>query len=431
MELRHSSRYRLLRFLYTVFLYLLLPLVLIRLAWRGRRIPGDWYRIPERFGWFTHIGVRPVIWIHAVSVGEVQAAEPMVRALLDAYPDWRLLLTTTTPTGSERVQKLFGDRLAHVYAPYDLPGAVRRFLDRTDPALVLIMETELWPNLFHVCGTRAIPIMLVNARVSPGSMRGYQRFRSLARAMLSSVAAVAAQSDADADRLVELGVDPGRLRVTGNLKHEQRFDPGLDSKAAEMRVSWGIRRKVWIAASTHAGEEEMVLHAHGLICVQEPDCLLLLVPRHPERSQQVAGLCARQRYQAVLHSDRTISRRDADIFIGDTLGQLPLYYLAADVAFVGGSLVPSGGHNLLEPAALGRPVIIGPHVENFSDSVRELRVAGACRLAGDAGELSRLVVQWLQDAEAGRKAGKRGREVVEKNRGALRMVMGMIKQALM
>lgn len=418
------------RKLYTLLLYLLAPLVIVRLAWRSIRAPDYRRRWPERFGAIEPTLGERVIWIHAVSVGEVQAAEPVVHALLEQRPDYSVLITTVTPTGSARVTALFGNDVAHVYAPYDLPGAVSRFLERVRPQLAVIMETELWPNLFHACQCRSVPLLLVNARLSERSVAGYRRVRSLAGQTLSAVTEIAAQSELDAGRFRSLGADEHSITVTGNLKFEQRTPPSLLERAEVLRRDWGVGRTVWVAGSTHEGEDELLLDVFRQLREQFSDCLLVLVPRHPERFESVAELCRQRHYNTLLRSEGVPCTPATEVFVGDSMGELSLFYAASDVAFVGGSLVRHGGHNLLEPAALGVPVVTGPHVFNFVEICELLQQAGACERVEDTGGLLRTLSLWLEDANERHRVGQCGREVVEKNRGALQSLMAMIDRHL-
>ena len=420
----------LLRKLYTLLLYLLAPLVILRLAWRSLRAPDYRRRWPERFGTIEPALGERVIWIHAVSVGEVQAAEPVVQALLEQRPDYSILITTVTPTGSAHVTALFGDEVAHVYAPYDLPGAVSRFFQRVRPQLAIVMETELWPNLFHACQQRAIPLLLINARLSERSEAGYRRVRGLAAQTLSAVNEIAAQSELDAGRFINIGADQGTVTVTGNLKFEQRVPPSLLERAEVLRRDWGVGRTVWVAGSTHEGEDELLLDAFRQLRERFSDCLLVLVPRHPERFESVAELCRQKNYNTLLRSAAVPCTPATEVYIGDSMGELPLFYAASDVAFVGGSLVPHGGHNMLEPAALGVPVVTGPHVFNFVEICELLQQAGACVKVEDVGGLSDTLSLWLEDANQRHRVGQRGRDTVEKNRGALQSVMAMIDRYL-
>ncbi len=418
------------RKLYTLLLYLLAPLVLLRLAWRGLATPDYRRRWAERFGVITPTLGKHVIWIHAVSVGEVQAAEPLVRALLDRYPAYSILVTTVTPTGSARVQALFDSEVAHVYAPYDLPGAVGRFLGRVRPQLAIVMETELWPNLYYACRVGHIPLLLVNARLSARSVSGYRKVRCLISETLSAVTSIAAQSEQDAEYFESLGADGGTIMVTGNMKFEQKIPSSLFESAEALRREWGAGRPVWIAASTHQGEDEILLDVFRHIRKQFSDCLLVLVPRHPERFDSVAALCRNRGYNTLRRSDRQPCLAETSIFIGDSMGELPLFYAAADVAFVGGSLVRHGGHNPLEPAALGIPVVTGPHVFNFVAITRLLQDAGACEKVESPAELEQTVMRWLGDANERHRVGELGRAVVAKNRGALNKVLAMIERYL-
>jgi 3-deoxy-D-manno-octulosonic-acid transferase len=414
------------RFLYSLLLILLLPLVVIRLMVRGRRNRGYWQRWGERFG-FVSVMREPVIWIHAVSVGEVRAAAPLVRALRAQHPD-RILITTMTPTGSLTVRQLFGNDVAHSYVPYDLPGAVQRFLDRTQPRLALIMETELWPNLFHACRARGIPLVVANARLSEKSARGYARFARLTRGTLESVTAIGAQAESDAQRLRTLGAR--NVTVTGSIKFELVVPADISERGTTLRATLG-QRSVWVAASTREGEEDIVLDAFKRLRERFPNLLLVLVPRHPERFDAVARLCIAHGFTIERRSARHAAvAAQTDILLGDTLGELLLFYVAADVAFVGGSLKPLGGQNLLESLAVGTPVVFGPHMFNFTDISRLSLECGAARQVTDAGSLADAVAGWLADDGARRAAGAAGQRMVEENRGALEKTLALVDRVL-
>jgi 3-deoxy-D-manno-octulosonic-acid transferase len=370
------------------------------------------------------------VWIHAVSVGEVQAALPLVRALRSGGRDLRIVVTTTTPTGQERVRQALGNSVLHRYAPYDLPASVRRFLARVHPQLVIIMETELWPNILHQCSRQRIPVLLANARLSERSAASYRRVARTARQMLAGVSCIAAQTRQDAARLVSLGARPDRVRVTGNTKFDVRLPASLGEEAQVLRRCFGVDRGVWIAASTHDGEEQQVLQAFETVRQALPDSLLVLVPRHPDRAASVAALARKFGHVTRTRSESPASCADASVFIGDTLGELPLFYAASDVAFVGGSLVREGGHNMLEPAALGIPVIFGPYVHDVVEISERLAQAGAGRKIQNKGELGAAVIEFMQDANLRHVAGQRGREFVEKNRGALTLVMELVDELM-
>jgi len=416
------------RALYSLLLYLAVPAALARLAWRGRNNPDYLERWSERFGQVPH-GLRPGgLWLHAVSVGEVIAAAPLIERLLERYPELPMTVTTMTPTGSAQVVARFGGRVAHCYVPYDLPGAVQRFLTALRPRMAIVMETELWPNLFHACRRRRVPIVVANARLSMRSAAGYRRVARLVAATLRCVSAVGAQSQADAERLVALGAPPERITVTGSVKFDLTVPDSVPQAAAALRVRFG-NRPVWIAGSTHDGEEAQLFEAHALLRKRYPDALLILVPRHPERFTAVATLAARRGLDVVRRSAAG-EPRDADLFLGDTMGELLLLYAAADIAFVGGSLVPTGGHNLLEPAALGRPVLTGPHLHNFKVIAELLLEAGAVAVVNDAVELAERLVALFDDPARRSAAGDAGQAVVARNRGALERLEKLVVEVL-
>lgn len=417
------------RYLYTVLFYLALPGVLARLWWRGRRAPDYRLRWGERFGYCAPVP-DGCIWLHAVSLGETRAALPLIRALRERYPQRPLLVTTTTPTGSRQVRQSLGDSVHHCYLPYDLPGAIARFLVRTRPALGVVMETELWPNLFHACAAASIPLVVANARLSERSVRGYAWLPGLTRDTLACISLIAAQSEADAHRFAQLGMDPARLRITGNIKYDLSLPSGLRAQGAELRRSLFGERSVWIAASTHQGEDEQILTAFDTLRTAFPDLLLVLVPRHPERFDEVAGLCRARGLRLIRRSEQRACRRDTQVFLGDSMGELLLFYAAADVAFVGGSLVPSGGHNVLEPALLGVPVVFGPHMFNFTEAAGHLLAAGGAWQVADAAALAACVAGLLADGILRSRAGGSGRRAVVANRGALARLFECVETEL-
>jgi 3-deoxy-D-manno-octulosonic-acid transferase len=418
------------RRLYTIVLGLLLPLVLLRLFWRGRRSPGYRQRWEERLGRLPPLAAGKVIWVHAVSVGEAQAAQPLIRRLLADYPSYRVFVTTTTPTGADRVRRLFDGEVVHRYFPYDLPGIVHDFLDAVHPDMVLVMETEIWPNLLAECQRRAVPVMLVNARLSARSARGYGWFGDLTRESLQRIRRIAVQSPEDGERFVELGAPRDRVAVTGSLKFDIRLPASVGEQAEVLRLGWGMDRPVWVAASTHEGEEPLVLDAHERVLAQCPDALLVLVPRHPERFDEVAQLVADRGFDSSRRSDQPAPRPACQVYVGDTMGELPVFYAAADVAYVGGSLVPVGGHNILEPAALGVPVVFGPHMFNFAAIGALFLDQQAARQASDEQALAEVIVAWMADSGERARIGDNGRRVVAANRGALDTTMGLVAEIL-
>ena len=414
------------RLLYSLLLYLLLPAMLLRLCWRALRAPAYARRWGERFGRVAPLA-GPVIWVHAVSVGETLAALPLIRRLQAAHPRAQLLVTTTTPTGSALVRTQLGDGVAHCYAPYDFPHAVRRFLDRVRPGLLIVMETELWPNVLHGCARRGIPVVLANARLSARSAAGYGRVAALTRPMLAALTRVAAQTREDGERLLALGLAPDRLHVTGNIKFDLELDAALHERAHRLRADWrGGARPIWLAASTHEGEDEPVLAAHRRLLAVRPDALLVLVPRHPERFARVHALCARQGLRVLRRSAGQAPVADTQVLLGDTMGELLAFCGAADLVFVGGSLVPVGGHNLIEPAAWGKPVLSGPEVFNFVEAARLLEAAGGLRICADGAALADAVVELLGQPERRAAMGAAARAVAEANRGALARLEALI-----
>lgn len=414
------------RALYVVLTYLLVPLLLLHLLWRGFSVPGYRRRIGERFGLGMPRLAKPSIWVHAVSVGEVQAAAPLVRALLRRHPGMPLVLTTMTPTGSERVRALFGDAVIHSYVPYDLAVAVRRFVEWSRPTLAIIMETELWPNLFHECGQRQIPLVMASARVSLRSVRRYRYLIPLFRDTLANGILIAAQTPADAGRFRSLGANPARTHVTGNIKFDFELPPEVEDRGRDFRQQQAADRPVWVAASTHEGEEAAVLDAHGQILREHPAALLILVPRHPERFSQVAALLEGRGISYVRRSSGARCAPGTRVFLADSMGELTTFYAAADVAFVGGSLVPIGGHNLLEPVSLGVPVVTGPHNENAADIAALLLACGAAQVTEDAGGLGAAISGLLGDEDARRQRGIAGREAILANRGALARLLALV-----
>ena len=414
------------RALYTIVLYAMMPYVWLRLAWRARRDPGYLRHVGERLGFGPSAGAGGIL-VHAVSVGEVQAALPLLDLMLEEHRG-PVLLTTSTPSGRRRGETLFSGRVAQRYLPWDLPGAIRRFLARTAPRAVIVLETELWPNLIHACAERSIPLVYVNARLSERSAAGYRRFRRLFTPALARVTAVAAQTREDANRLVATGVRADRVVVTGNTKLDVAVPAAARESGQLLRHRIGASRRVWIAASTHEGEEEMVLAALLRVRAKVEGCLLILVPRHVERAGRVASLVRRLGFSVSLRTEGFDER--ADVLLGDTMGELPIFYAASDLAFVGGSLVDIGGHNLLEPAGLGIPALSGPYTRNFADLAASLQAVGAVRVVHGTTDLAAAVVELLRDPNRRHRMGEEGREFVLANRGARDRTMAVIDRQL-
>lgn len=406
--------------LYQSLLLLAWPWVHVRLYWRGRREPEYRQRIAERFGRVPADIVPGGMWFHTVSAGETIAAAPLIHELAEAFSEQIFLVTTMTPTGSAQVQARLGGRVQHCYAPYDFPWAVRRFYDRAQPRLLVLMETELWPNLIAEARRRGVPVVLVNGRLSERSARGYGRLGSLTRTMLGRLEFVACQYPEHARRFAALGVPEDRLAVHGSVK----FDAALPADHAERTAA--LRRRftlgddpVWVAASTHPGEEALALAVHRRLQTRFPRVRLVLVPRHPSRSAEVMDLVRAQGWSAARQSvpDRDVDV-SADVIIGDTMGELLYLYALGDVALVGGSFSGTGGHNPIEPALCGVPVIMGPSTFNFADVVARFREADCLELAADEHALVRVLEGLLADPQARRNRGSRARRVIADNAGA-------------
>jgi 3-deoxy-D-manno-octulosonic-acid transferase len=417
------------RYLYTALTYLLRPIAFAIVLWRGLRNRRYWIGLGERFGFGSPLDARAV-WVHAVSLGEVTAATALIRALRARYPEAPLVVTTATPTGRARAEALFGAAVVVRYLPYDTPGSMRRFLARTRPRLAIVMETELWPNLFAQCRRQGIPVVLANARLSARSVARYRRFGTLFRAVFSDSTFVAAQSADDAERFLAIGAAPDRTRVVGNLKFDVLVDDALVERGRELRAAYWDARRVWIAGSTHEGEEDLALTAHARLQADVPGALLLVVPRHPERFQAVADLLNRRGFRFERRSSDNPVRADAQVLLVDTMGELATLYAAVDVAFVGGSLVPIGGHNLLEPAALGVPVITGPYQSNAREIAGLLVNEGAAAQVPDAAGLAEAVTELFLDEPKRQRAGAAALRVVALNRGSLVRLLKIIEPLL-
>jgi 3-deoxy-D-manno-octulosonic-acid transferase len=413
-----------LRLAYNLLLHAVLPLLPLRLWWRGRKEPGYRKHVGERFGRYVARPDRPVIWIHAVSIGETRAAQPLVQALAQAYPDHALVLTQMTATGRTTAASLYPD--AHLaFLPYDFPWAVRRFVGHFRPRLGVLMETELWPNLVRACREAHVPLLLANARLSEKSARGYARIRALARAALGDLTAVAAQTEADASRLAALGARS--VEISGNLKYDISPEPAMFERAKELRTLFG-ERPVFLAASTREGEEALLVDALDRVAL--PHLLTVIVPRHPARFEEVAAMLRDRGRGFVRRSETRAVPADCAIVLGDTMGEMTAYYASADVAFIGGSLLPYGAQNLIEACAVGTPVVIGPSTFNFAQAAAEAVRAGAAIQVADASEVVREAQRLLGDATARQRMGEAGKHFCAAHRGATERTMAIVKRLL-
>lgn len=419
-----------LELLYTALFYLIQPLIWIRLWVRGRKAPAYRKRWGERYGFYRRPLKPGGIMLHSVSVGETLAAIPLVRALRHRYPDLPITVTTMTPTGSERVQSAFGTDVQHIYLPYDLPDALNRFLNKVDPKLVLIMETELWPNLIAALHKRGIPLVIANARLSARSAAGYSKLGKFVGKLLRRITLIAAQNEEDGARFITLGARSNQVTVTGSLKFDISVTPQLAAKAITLRRQWAPHRPVWIATSTHDGEESIIIAAHQALLNQFSNLLLILVPRHPERFPDAINLVRQAGLSYTTRSSGEVPSSDTQVVIGDTMGELMLLYGIADLAFVGGSLVERGGHNPLEAAAHAIPVLMGPHTFNFKDICARLEQASGLITVTDATTLVKEVSSLLTDADYRNFYGRHAVEVLYQNQGALQRLLQLLEPYL-
>ncbi|MEO6146107.1 MAG: lipid IV(A) 3-deoxy-D-manno-octulosonic acid transferase [Sulfuriferula sp.] len=414
------------RFSYALLLFVAFPYALLHLLWRARRQPTYLAHWGERFGFNSVCPTQPVIWLHAVSVGETRAAVPLVQALLARYPDHRILLTHTTPTGRATSESLFGEQVIRVYLPYDYSFAVRRFVRHFKPVVGLLMETEIWPNLIRACHASGTPVLLVNARLSVRSARRYGWLDALVRSSLRELDVVVAQTHADADRLTRLGAL--RVEVAGNLKFDCEPPLAQIQAGEQLRAQIGGFRSVFVAASTREGEEALVLDALKQLAL--PDLVTVIVPRHPQRFGEVAKLLEERGIVYQRRSTGLPVTAQTTVLLGDTMGELFAYYRAADVAFVGGSLLPFGGQNLIEAAAVGCPVLIGPHTWNFTDVVRQAIACGAAQRVEDVASLAGALKDLLDDASRRRQMSAAALTFSQAHRGTVQRLMQVIGRFL-
>ena len=418
------------RQLYTLLFTLALPLVLLRLYWRGRKAPQYRQRWSERLGLYPQPAAKDVIWLHAVSVGEAEAAFPLIRHWQQQYPHHTLLVTTTTPTGSARVKAVLADSVLHVYLPYDLPWIVARFLSHFRPLLAVFMEKELWPNLFAACGQRQIPLYVINARLSARSASAYQKIPALVKPTLAHITRIAAQTADDAKHFVAIGAAPEQVAVLGNLKFDLTVDAALIAAGRALKQQQFAQRFVWMIASTHQGEEELVLQHYPALKAQIPELLLMIAPRHPERFQTVQLSCEKQGLIVVKRSERSPVDAACDVYLADSMGELKMLYAAADVAFVGGSLVGVGGHNVLEPAAVGVPVLFGPHMFNFQQIAEQMLAMQAAQQCGDAEAVAEALLNLYQTPATAGQLVANAQRFLAANQGAMQRISALLAQGL-
>ena len=416
------------RHLYSFLFYLLVPAVVIRVWLRGRSLPAYRKRLKERFGHWPDMP-EGMLWIHSVSVGETIAARPLIERWLDRHPDIPVLVTTMTPTGSETVKAQYGDRVHHAYLPWDLPHVQRRLVRKLKPRALVIMETELWPNLVNACKNAKVPVLLANGRLSARSLRGYRKMRWLTQPMFESLTGIAAQYAPDAERFHTLGVPDSRLEVTGSIKFDLPLTSELHSRIEQYRKQLH-GRPVWVAASTHNGEDEQLLDVHKAIRAKLPDALLILVPRHPDRFNAVADLLDKDRWRYSRRSRVQKPRKADAVFLADTLGELMLFYGAAQAAFIGNTLNEGGGHNPIEPAALARPILMGPSYFNFQSIVDAMAKDHSAVIVADTHELTQRLIGLLKSQDLRDTFGQRAYVFFQQQQGALRRLETWIEKQL-
>ncbi len=417
------------RIAYSIVLTLALPIILARLWWRGIANPAYRSRINERLGFYSMQPVTRRIWLHAVSVGEVNVAIPLIRKIIERWPEYEILITTITPTGADQVTRQLGDAVIHRYIPYDIPFLVNRALNQIKPDILIVMETEIWPNLINAVDRDNIPIIYLNMRLSNKSFPGYKKIRTLIAPELAKVDAIGAQTDADAERVIALGAKPDVVTIQGNIKFDVKLPDGVLQRGQKLKKQIGISRKVWIAASTHNGEDEQLLTAHSQLLQQHPDALLILVPRHPERFDSVFELAGNS-FKSCRRTQAPVDISDYQVYVGDTMGELFDLYAASDVCFVGGSLVPHGGQNMLEPWLLGRPVIVGPHTFNFARTIEQALKQQALLQVDSATQLAQSVSKLFESKSQSDELVTNAQQLLERNKGALDASMRVLERYL-
>ena len=415
---------------YTILFYIIQPLIWLRLLLRSRKAPAYRKRWLERYGFCRGKVKAGGILLHSVSVGETIAAIPLVQYLKKHYPHLPITITTMTPTGSERVKAAFGDSVCHVYLPYDLPCAMKRFFKHVQPKLVVIMETELWPNMIAQLYSQSIPLIIANARLSERSAKGYGKLGSLTASLMKKITCIAAQNEEDGQRFIDLGLPKDHLFVTGSIKFDITVSDELKKASASLKHQWAENRPVWIAASTHEGEEHILLDAHKQLLQTVPNLLLILVPRHPERFPSVIQLTKEEGFTYVTRSSHESPTEETQVVIGDTMGELMLLYGVSDVAFVGGSLIERGGHNPLEAAAHALPILMGPYVFNFRDICQRLANEGGLIFVNTVDDIIEQQKQFLANTDYRMQSGKAALTVLQKNQGALHRLTQRIKRYL-
>lgn len=414
------------RRLYSFLFYCITPLVILRLWWRSFKNPAYRQRIFERFGFYTQTYAQNVIWFHAVSVGECEALFPLIRLIQTRQPQLPILITTTTPTGSARVQAVLGNSVQHVYLPYDLPDVIARFLKAFKPKMAVIVETEIWANLYHACAAKQIPLYLINARLSEKSVRGYQKIPSLVIPTLNTITKIATQTETDKTRFIEIGANPDKVENLGNIKFDITIEKEIFAQAKNLKTRLFPNRFVFIAASTHDGEESLLFDAYKNLKKHIPECLLAIAPRHPERFSVVENLAKNADLSVVTRTSQQFCDNQTDVFLIDTLGELKLFYATADIAFVGGSFAPIGGHNVLEPAAVGIPVLFGLEMHNFAFIAKKILAANAAIQCENVADLENKILELYNQPELRNTLQHNAKNFVFQNQGATERIYNLL-----
>ncbi len=415
---------------YNILSYMAIPFAMGRIALKGIKNPDYLKRIPERFGINSLPPMKSSIWLHAVSVGEVEASIPILNRLRLLYPSLPIVVTTTTPTGSALIRKKNIKNLLHCYIPYDISLAISRFISKINPSLVLIMETEIWPNLFEIVGQKNIPLFIINARLSPSSVKNYKRIKGIMSKVLSNCTYVLTQNKLEEKHFLEIGTPPHKIMTTGNIKFDISPPREKIEKGRQIKNSILKENVVWIGASTHPREEEILLTIHRKLLKDHPNLKLILVPRHPERFSSVATLVKKMGFKLHKRSVCLEPEEEFDIYLGDSMGELFLYYGMSDIAFVGGSLINIGGHNILEPASVGLPILTGPHLFNFKEISSDYHRKNALLIVKDATQLEAELSVLLKAPEKRTTMGKKAKKLFEQNKGALEKIIKRISPYL-
>lgn len=417
------------RFLYSAIFYSIIPFVLFRLYWRGRKTPEHRRRWNERFAFYRQSYPQNVIWFHAVSVGEVEALFPLVKAIQNQHPDSPILITTMTPTGSARVKAVLGDSVSHVYVPYDLPDAVHRFMQCFKPKLAVMIETEIWPNLFVYCGKHDIPLYIVNARIAARSVANYQKLSAFIHPALAQVSLIATQTEQDTEHFIAIGASKDSVKNLGNIKFDVEISETTIAQGLQLKADLFSNRFVWLVASTHKDEEAIFLELYRILKAQIPELLLVLVPRHQQRFAEVIKLCEAQLNTVVRTANDRVNTQ-TDVYLVDTIGELKMFYATADIAFVAGSMVSAGGHNILEAAAVGVPVLFGPYMTNFkeiADGVLKQQAAIQCQTKED---VVQAVLNLYQQPDVRAELIAKGKTFIRDNQGTVVRICQLLESAL-